>query len=76
MRFWAPIIVAFVVIIFFIIFSQKNKEESKRDKEDKNQRQKGGNSKMTVNVWHNWPIYVFLGVGIFCLIYLIIEWNR
>jgi len=31
---------------------------------------------MTVNVWHNWPIYVFLGVGIFCLIYLIIEWNR
>jgi len=36
MRFWAPIIVAFVVIIFFIILSQKIKEESNRDKEDRN----------------------------------------
>ena len=38
MRFWAPIIVAFIVIVFFVIFSQKIKEESKRDNEDKNYR--------------------------------------
>lgn len=31
---------------------------------------------MTGNVWHGWIIYVFLGVGIFCVIYLIREWNR
>jgi hypothetical protein len=30
---------------------------------------------MTENVWHHWPIYVFLGIGVLCLIFLIIEWN-
>jgi len=41
MRFWAPIIVAFIVIVFFVIFSQKVKQESKPDKDDKNYESEG-----------------------------------
>jgi len=31
---------------------------------------------MTGNLAHDWPGYVLLGVVVFCLIYLIIQWNQ
>jgi hypothetical protein len=30
---------------------------------------------MSTGIWQGWIIYVFLGVGVFCVIYLIKEWN-
>jgi hypothetical protein len=30
---------------------------------------------MTGNFWHDWPAYLVIGVVVFSLIYIIIQWN-